>query len=616
MAKNETRVTITADDRASSKIANIEQKLGDLDQVAGGLTGSFGAAQNVVSRFGAALPLGPVGGFAAGVGAVGAAALGATHKLAGFVKEQSNLASLANMTLQDFSNVAYAFERVGVNADQTADIIKDTNDRLGEFAITGKGGFADALEAMGGNANALRDELEGLAGPDALIAVKKYMDEANLSGQEQTYVMETLANDATKLIPLLANQGEELKRLAGEHARVNDTMDAEAIEAAKKYDEAIGGLMVRLKDLGNEIFIPLMDIIGDAVGAFNQLWDTMAGNDDKVDELNEKISEQNVIIANNAKLIEDYAGRAYEKQRAGYERNIEAAKAQVAAYEAERDALLNKHKSEKLVSSTPIGPISSSNKIGASGDYSGTNAENVKKAEKDKTKAQEKEGKKRTKNAQDEAEKQENIFADMVGNSIENAQSLDDFVGNMYSNMSAALMGYVGDWVSQQIIMATASETATAAEGTRKVAEGTATANSAAIKSYDALASIPYIGPALGFAAAAASWAFSLPLLSNIKAAFGGAAHGGLTNVPSEQTYLLQRGERVLSPNQNSDLTSYLSSGGGGDQISINVNANNMSPEATARAIERALKRKNKRTDRAISRAGSRGAQNMGAMYG
>ena len=36
------------------------------------------------------------------------------------------------------------------------------------------------------------------------------------------------------------------------------------------------------------------------------------------------------------------------------------------------------------------------------------------------------------------------------------------------------------------------------------------------------------------------------------------AAHGGLTNVPEEQTYLLQKGERVLSPNQNADLNKFM----------------------------------------------------------
>lgn len=39
---------------------------------------------------------------------------------------------------------------------------------------------------------------------------------------------------------------------------------------------------------------------------------------------------------------------------------------------------------------------------------------------------------------------------------------------------------------------------------------------------------------------------------------FGGQAHAGLTNVPNEGTFLLQRGERVLAPEQNRDLTAFL----------------------------------------------------------
>jgi len=45
------------------------------------------------------------------------------------------------------------------------------------------------------------------------------------------------------------------------------------------------------------------------------------------------------------------------------------------------------------------------------------------------------------------------------------------------------------------------------------------------------------------------------------------AAHGGLTNVPKEATYLLDRGERVLSPNQNQDLMDFITEGGGGQSV-------------------------------------------------
>jgi hypothetical protein len=56
------------------------------------------------------------------------------------------------------------------------------------------------------------------------------------------------------------------------------------------------------------------------------------------------------------------------------------------------------------------------------------------------------------------------------------------------------------------------------------------------------------------------------------------AAHGGLDFVPSEQTYLLDRGERVLSPKQNTDLTDFLSEQGAGDGgRSVNIERVDMS---------------------------------------
>lgn len=55
---------------------------------------------------------------------------------------------------------------------------------------------------------------------------------------------------------------------------------------------------------------------------------------------------------------------------------------------------------------------------------------------------------------------------------------------------------------------------------------------------------------------------------------YQGIAHGGMTNVPTESTYLLQKGERVLSPNQNQDFTRYIQ----------NQSAANDSSNATAQA--------------------------------
>lgn len=62
------------------------------------------------------------------------------------------------------------------------------------------------------------------------------------------------------------------------------------------------------------------------------------------------------------------------------------------------------------------------------------------------------------------------------------------------------------------------------------------------------------------FAGAAAVMAALMPAISTIASvSYSGQAHAGIDNIPREGTWLLDKGERVLSPRQNQDLTSYLS---------------------------------------------------------
>lgn len=62
-------------------------------------------------------------------------------------------------------------------------------------------------------------------------------------------------------------------------------------------------------------------------------------------------------------------------------------------------------------------------------------------------------------------------------------------------------------------------------------------------------------------------------ILGGIGDFFGGIFHGGMDYVPREGTYMLQRGERVLSPSQNQDLMRFIQSGaaggGGGGGVTI-----------------------------------------------
>jgi hypothetical protein len=69
----------------------------------------------------------------------------------------------------------------------------------------------------------------------------------------------------------------------------------------------------------------------------------------------------------------------------------------------------------------------------------------------------------------------------------------------------------------------------------------------------EALAQVPY---PLNFLAAAAVTAQGLANVQRIQQV--NIAHGGLSSVPDDATFLLRQGERVLAPRQNQDLTEFL----------------------------------------------------------
>lgn len=83
------------------------------------------------------------------------------------------------------------------------------------------------------------------------------------------------------------------------------------------------------------------------------------------------------------------------------------------------------------------------------------------------------------------------------------------------------------------------------------------------------------------FAGGAAVMAALMPAITTISSiSLKGMAHNGIDNIPSEGTWLLDGGERVLNPQQNKDLTNYLAnSKSQGPNIVIN---NNGSSKVTA----------------------------------
>ena len=90
---------------------------------------------------------------------------------------------------------------------------------------------------------------------------------------------------------------------------------------------------------------------------------------------------------------------------------------------------------------------------------------------------------------------------------------------------------------------------------------------------FNAVSAIPLVGPYLAMPMAIAASAMQIASAAGIQGmsapSVSGVAHGGLDYVPKESTYLLDKGERVLSPNQNQDLNNFMKSG---DKSGLTIN--------------------------------------------
>lgn len=203
----------------------------------------------------------------ASMAAVGATAVGV------MVKEQIELgneiartAKIANSSVKDIQKQAIAAKAMGVEMDQLGDIYKDTQDKIGDFLTTGGGGMADFFENIAPQISLTAEEFRRLSGPDALQLYYDSLEQANLSQSELVFYMESVASDASSLIPLLANGGEGF-RIWGEAAEnAGAVMDEKTIKATQELNASTDLLMLSYDGAKNQFTQAIMPVLSDVAG--------------------------------------------------------------------------------------------------------------------------------------------------------------------------------------------------------------------------------------------------------------------------------------------------------------------------------------------------------------
>ena len=180
------------------------------------------------------------------------------------------------------------------------------------------------------------------------------------------------------------------------------------------------------------------------------------------------------------------------------------------------------------------------------------------------------------------------LFSSNIANALVEIQSLGDAIKATFKEVLKQIIATLIQMGIQRLIISNLFAVENTRLASQDLARGLA---STYLNAFASTAAIPIVGPALapGVAAAAQLTASAGTLAAAAQgaglgfAAVGGIAHGGMTNVPRESTFILDRGERVLSPRQNKDLTQFLNGGSestgfqGDINLSINITGDRFS---------------------------------------
>lgn len=155
-------------------------------------------------------------------------------------------------------------------------------------------------------------------------------------------------------------------------------------------------------------------------------------------------------------------------------------------------------------------------------------------------------------------------IGDSVAASIIEGKNLADSMTQVANQVLKTIISTLVQIGIQRLILAVVGKTAALSEG---IQEMSLAMGKVYLNSFASAAAIPLTGWAIApgvatanLAAATAGATAAMATGAGVGAA-AGAFHGGMDFVPKETTYLLDKGERVLSPRQNRDLTDFMKNG-------------------------------------------------------
>lgn len=222
---------------------------------------SLGNTTKAFNKLGAA-----AAGFAAALSAR-AFVSGLRNALDGAVQIQ-NLSRLAGIATGEFQVLTLTAKQFGIGQEKLADILKDVNDKFGDFTEANSGPLKDFFEFIAPKVGLTADAFADLSSSEKLGAYINALRKANVSQSEMTFYMEAIASDSTALVAAFDNGGAAIEAMRIKAEKLGLVLEDDFIANAAEAKLEADLLSEVIKNNLNKAFIAMAPLL---VGASEKL---------------------------------------------------------------------------------------------------------------------------------------------------------------------------------------------------------------------------------------------------------------------------------------------------------------------------------------------------------
>ena len=230
-----------------ARLAKLEQDLGRGVQTVDKHVSQMAAAFDRVKLAGAAVGASLASGLSV------SAIMDFVQRTTDAAEQIARLSELAGSNTTEFQKYAAGAKSAGVDMEKFASIMKDTQDKLGDFFVSGGGELQDFFEKIAPKVKITADQFRNLSGPEALQLFYSSLEKANVGQKVLINQMEAIADDAALLIPLLRNNGAGFADMAAQAEKAGTIMSEKTVKEAVELSKQLKELQSNVDGLSNSI---------------------------------------------------------------------------------------------------------------------------------------------------------------------------------------------------------------------------------------------------------------------------------------------------------------------------------------------------------------------------